>query len=158
MVLNVTFPSHQIVAGILAFFGVAIITDPFSLHEALTSLLLDSSSGSVAAQSTFAKIPSVTSFHRNAAIALGVFSALATASGFTTIRLVGDRAHVLIQVNYYSMVSTIISGMILLLPIPTLPLLGSTGFCLPATYREWVLLAFIGLSGFMLQFLMTAGL
>jgi len=156
MILHSTFSSRQTVGGITAFLGVVIIADPFSLYGSVTSMIPDDPSGRIPFQ--LETIPSVSSFYRSTAIVLGVFSALATACGFTTIRLVGDRAHVLIQVNYYSMVSTIISGLTLLLPIPPLPFLGDTSFCLPSTLREWILLVHIGVSGFILQFLMTAGL
>jgi drug/metabolite transporter (DMT)-like permease len=157
MVLHTTFSSSQIVASITAFLGVVIIADPFSLYQSGVAMLPGDSSDSIPSQLILENLSSV-SFHRNLSIAIGLFSALVTACGFTTIRLVGDRAHVLIQVNYYSMVSTIISGLALVLPMPPFPFLGDTGFCFPATLREWILLAYIGVSGFMLQVLMTAGL
>lgn len=136
-----------------AFLGVVIIADPFSLYELVTSNLPGDSSAM-----PVETVQAVSSFHRFAAIALGLFSVVATTGGLTAIRLIGDRAHALIQVNYYALVTTIVSGVILFVPMPQLPFLGNTSFCLPATLREWLLLAYIGVSGFMLQFLMTAGL
>jgi len=79
---------------------------------------------------------------------LGVFGA---ASAYTTIRIIGNRAHPLISVTYFSFWCTLVSTVALLF-VPSIP------FVLPSTPHQWMLLLFIGLSGFIMQFLLTAGL
>jgi drug/metabolite transporter (DMT)-like permease len=158
LLLKTPLSNRQMLAGMIAFLGVAVIADPFSIHSSLKLHFQRKSSNGNPSQYTSASIPTVSPSNRITAIVLGLFSVLATTGAFTTIRLIGDRAHALVQVNYYSLVTTIISGLILFLPLPPLPFLGNTNFRLPATSREWTLLAYVGICGFMLQFLMTAGL
>jgi drug/metabolite transporter (DMT)-like permease len=57
------------------------------------------------------------------------------------------------SVNYYGFIALILSGLILLLPV-----FPDISFRLPHGYREWVLLIGLGIFGFCLQFLVTAGL
>jgi len=70
---------------------------------------------------------------------------------YTCIRIIGDRAHPLISVNYYSFLATVISFLALMC-VP------SIGFQLPADFREWALLLSLGVSGYFLQYLFTAGM
>ena len=70
---------------------------------------------------------------------------------YTTIRWIGQRAHPLISVTYYSTWSTIVSG-VAFLAIP------GVDFRLPENFAEWGYLTFIGVFGFLMQYLLTAGL
>jgi drug/metabolite transporter (DMT)-like permease len=67
------------------------------------------------------------------------------------IRVIGDRAHALMSVNYFAIVSTVGSAAILCIT-------SDTGFARPQRTQEWALLALLGVLGFILQFLLTAGL
>jgi drug/metabolite transporter (DMT)-like permease len=65
--------------------------------------------------------------------------------------VIGSRAHALISVNYFALISTFGSaGALLVLP--------GMGFVMPHGAREWLLLSLLGVLGFVLQFLLTAGL
>ena len=63
----------------------------------------------------------------------------------------GSGAHPLISVNYFAAWSTIVSA-IALLAVPGI------GFRLPANLTQWAYLLFLGICGFVMQFLLTAGL
>lgn len=67
------------------------------------------------------------------------------------IRVIGNRAHALMSVNYFALLATLGSTLALLV-IPDI------GFVMPASSREWILLILLGVLGFILQFLLTAGL
>jgi len=72
-------------------------------------------------------------------------------SAYTTIRWIGKRAHPLISVTYFSAWCTIVS-VAAVLSIPTIE------FRLPSNPEEWGYLIFLGICGFLMQFLLTAGL
>lgn len=67
------------------------------------------------------------------------------------IRVIGDRAHALISVNYFAFIATAGSSAALL----ALP---GIGFVAPRSAQEWLLLGSMGVLGFLLQFLLTTGL
>lgn len=94
---------------------------------------------------------STTTVQRIIAVGIALIGTLGGAGAYTIIRWIGQRAHPLISVNYYAFTCTLISATSLLF-IP------SIAFELPANFREWMLLSFLGISGFLLQFLLTAGL
>jgi len=79
---------------------------------------------------------------------LGVMGA---ACAYTSIRWIGTRAHPLISVNYFSIWCTFVSTV-------CLAVIPSVSFRLPANITEWTLLLGLGASGFVMQFLLTAGL
>lgn len=67
------------------------------------------------------------------------------------IRVIGTRAHALISVNYFAVLGTVGSaGALLVVP--------GMSFTMPHGVREWVLVVLLGVLGFALQFLLTAGL
>jgi drug/metabolite transporter (DMT)-like permease len=87
---------------------------------------------------------------------LGVIGA---AGALTTIRWIGRRAHPLISVNYFSVWCTLVSTVALStashLPEPfTQP---DLRFKLPVNLRQWALMFMLGICGFIMQFLLTAG-
>lgn len=128
--LHVPFTTRHIIAGLISLLGVLLIARPFSPDSAPTS-----SHGT----------------HRLLAIALGLVSDVAAAGAYTSIRVIGHRAHPVLSINYYAMIVTFGSALIIL-AVP------SFSFQLPASAREWFLLVSMGVYGFALQFLMTAGL
>jgi drug/metabolite transporter (DMT)-like permease len=79
---------------------------------------------------------------------VGAFGA---STAYATIRVIGKRAHSLISVNYFAGIATLGSTIIILVH-PDLH------FVMPETLSQWGLIAVIGLTGFLLQFLLTEGL
>ena len=96
-------------------------------------------------------LKNVASAQRLRAVGVALIGVLGAASAYTTIRWIGKRAHPLISVNYFAAWSTIVS-LVALLAIPGID------FRLPASFRQWVYLLFLGVCGFVMQFLLTAGL
>lgn len=147
-------------AGLVSFLGVILIARPTSLLPH-TNEGTDQSSGSgidggVASANASTTADSqdlghVTPVQRMGAVGLALVGVLGAACAYTTIRWIGQRAHPLISVNYFAAWSTIVST-VCLLAIPGL------GFRLPASLVQWAYLIFLGVCGFVMQFLLTAGL
>ena len=93
----------------------------------------------------------ITSSQRLTAVGVGLIGVMGAASAFTTIRWIGKRAHPMLSVNYFAAWTTLMSALILLL-------YPGVDFQLPANLRQWGLLIFLGVSGFIMQILFTAGL
>lgn len=85
------------------------------------------------------------------AVLYAMLGVLGATTAMTTIRKIGTRAHPLISVNYFSTWCTIVSLVAVLV-------IRSVGFRLPRNVLEWALLAMLGVFGFVMQFLLTAGL
>ncbi|KAF2415414.1 hypothetical protein EJ08DRAFT_601093 [Tothia fuscella] len=140
LLLRTSFTWKELTAGIVALLGVVIIAQPAAIfgHTPDTP-------------HTGTPIDAVTPRQRILAIAISVLGVLGASGAYTMIRVIGSRAHALISVNYFALVSTIGSTLILLLT-------PSLSFILPHGFREWALLILLGILGFILQFLLTAGL
>ena len=91
------------------------------------------------------------SYHHVMATIVAFVGVIGAAGAYTSIRMIGRRAHPLVSVTYFSSVTTVIS-FIAMATMPWVP------FRLPSTGLEWTLLTGLGVCGFMLQFLLTAGL
>lgn len=96
-------------------------------------------------------VDKVTPTQRFIAIVVSVLGVAGASGAYTLIRVIGDRAHALMSVNYFSLLATVCS-MVALLAIPDI------GFRNPQSAKEWLLLIAMGIFGFALQFLLTAGL
>jgi drug/metabolite transporter (DMT)-like permease len=138
--LGQVFSRKDLGAGLVALVGVVIIAHPAAIfgHH-------------VDKPSNGDKVDKVTPTQRLVAIAISVLGVLGASGAYTMIRVIGDRAHVLMSVNYFAIVSTVGSAAILLIT-------PDIGFVKPQGGREWALLALLGVLGFILQFLLTAGL
>lgn len=88
---------------------------------------------------------------RTLAVLCSIVGTFAAAAAYSTIRVIGKRAHSLVSVNYFAVLSTTGSALIILVH-PDLH------FILPQGAVQWILLAVIGVAGFLLQFLLTEGL
>ncbi|KAJ5112217.1 hypothetical protein N7532_000262 [Penicillium argentinense] len=134
-----TFSRRQQVAAVISLGGVFLIARPFS-----------SSSNEVKGEGK--ESPSDTdAYHHILATIVASLGVLGAAGAYTSIRMIGKRAHPLVSVTYFSSVTTVISAAAMAL-IPGVP------FRVPSTGLEWLLLTGLGVCGFLLQFLLTAGL
>lgn len=92
------------------------------------------------------------------AIGVALLGVMGGAVAFTTIRWIGDRAHALVSINYFSAWTTVVSLAVLLLA----PVLGigqpELHFQLPASAKQWFLLITLGVSGFVMQVMFTYGI
>ncbi|KAK0634924.1 hypothetical protein B0T17DRAFT_483134 [Bombardia bombarda] len=91
-------------------------------------------------------------------IGWALIGVMGAAGAYTMIRWIGKRAHPLISVNYFAVWCTIVSTTAL----TAAPLMGvgqpGIRFGLPASAYQWLLLLSLGLSGFIMQFMLTSGL
>lgn len=156
--LHEPFTRGEQIAGIISFLGVVLIAQPGSLlphHSTVPPVASGASDGlpsTNATTSTGLRGPNhVTSAQRLSAVGVALIGVLGAASAYTTIRWIGKRAHPLISVNYFAAWTTFLS-IVALVAVPGID------FRLPANARQWVCLVFLGICGFAMQFLLTAGL
>ncbi|MCJ1308416.1 hypothetical protein MMC25_002069 [Agyrium rufum] len=152
-VLKEPFTRKEVFASMVSLFGVVFIARPTALFShAASSEATDGAVPPPAADDShsLSDVADVTPVQRLIAIGVAMIGVLGAGGAYTFIRWIGHRAHPLISVNYYSTWCTLVS-LVAMLVIP------SVNFRAPAL-REWGLLVFIGTFGFMMQFLLTAGL
>ena len=143
--LREPFTWKEALCSFVAFCGVLFVARPPWLFPAAHSRpIADDSDG-------HAPLPSTTAEQRALAILIAILGTLGASTAYATIRVIGKRAHSLISVNYFSLIATIAS-FVLILVHPSLH------FVMPKTLGQWGLIAIIGLFGFLLQFLLTEGL
>ncbi|KAK2760887.1 hypothetical protein FQN54_002127 [Arachnomyces sp. PD_36] len=153
---NEPFTRRQQLAAIVSLFGVVLIARPSFLFPNRSESGPDDTPGdggnSTSPGDSQEDDPNhVSPEQRLLAILAGLFGVLGAGIAYTTIRWIGKRAHPLVSVTYFSALTTIIS-LIALVAVPSVP------FRLPGNAMEWILLFGLGSCGFLLQFLLTAGL
>lgn len=153
---NEPFTRTQQLAAIVSLAGVVLIARPGFLFPHQSESGPDDIPGGGDNSTSPANPPEkdynpVSPEQRVFAIMAGLIGVLGAGIAYTSIRLIGKRAHPLVSVTYFSALTTIIS-FIALIAVPSVP------FRLPGNALEWVLLFGLGSCGFLLQFLLTAGL
>jgi drug/metabolite transporter (DMT)-like permease len=140
-----TFTRRQQLAAIVSLAGVVLIARPFSKRDG-------AGTGDNAGTTAEDESPDdADAFHHVLATVVAFLGVLGASGAYTTIRMIGRRAHPLVSVTYFSSVTTVIS-LFAMVAVPGVP------FRLPSTVTEWTLLTGLGVCGFLLQFLLTAGL
>jgi drug/metabolite transporter (DMT)-like permease len=140
--LGQVFTKKELAAGLVALVGVVFIAHPKSIFGAGKDLASINEAGPV---------DKVSSAQRIVAVAVALIGVVGQSGAYTMIRVIGNQAHALISVNYFAVMATVGSALALLV-IPGI------GFTMPYGAREWILLSILGALGFILQFLLTAGL
>jgi drug/metabolite transporter (DMT)-like permease len=143
--LHHPFTRSELLAGLIALLGVIIIAHPPWLFGRVAD------DNFLPSKPPSDGIDKVTPTQRLTAIVLALLGVIGASGAYTLIRVIGDRAHALMSVNYFALLSTV-GSTIALLVIPDI------GFRNPQGVKEWVLLVAMGVCGFALQFLLTAGL
>ncbi|KAL9078076.1 MAG: hypothetical protein Q9157_003015 [Trypethelium eluteriae] len=152
------------IGGLISIVGVVLIAHPTSLFSSNSSNISPSASGSAdgpaAVNGTKIAPPTapdassyadVTPSQRLGAVGIALIGVIGAATAYTTIRWIGKRAHPLISVNYFAAWCTVVSiTMMLALP--------GVGFLVPSGLKDWAYLIFLGTCGFIMQFLLAAGL
>lgn len=136
--LGQIFTRKELIAGLIALIGVVMIARPRSIFGP--------ADGIIKANDT-----EVTPAQRFFAIIIALVSVIGASGAYTTIRVIGDRAHALVSVSYFAGLS-MLGSTVALVVIPGI------SFTMPHGPREWILLLTLGIFGFGLQFLLTAGL
>lgn len=145
--LKEPFTRHEFGAAIVSLTGVVLISRPGSLFA--------SPVGDAAVEEEGKEKQGgeeVTPHQRMVAILVALVGVLGAATAFTTIRWIGKRAHPLIAVNYFASWCAVVS-LVSLLAVPQIG-----GIIWPVSWYQWLLLSGIGISGFIMQFCLTAGL
>lgn len=158
-VLREPFTKAEQLATAVALLGVVLIARPVSLFMALSSSedqVVDSPEQVDGALPGLEHEP--TAEERLLAIGVALLGVLGAAGAFTCIRTIGKRAHPLISVNAFGMACTIISASVLGLA----PMLNMSQphlrWITPSSLKGWFLLLWIAVPGFIMQYLLTAGL
>lgn len=136
------FTKKELAAGLVALVGVVFIAHPKSIFGPAKDYASANEAGPV---------DKVSSAQRVIAVAVALIGVVGQSGAYTMIRVIGNQAHALISVNYFAVLATVGSALALLV-IPGI------GFTMPHGAREWILLTLLGVLGFVLQFLLTAGL
>lgn len=156
--LREPFTIKEALAGFIAFTGVLFVARPPWLFPKLTvepisnepeAHVLHYLISDVAM--TQAPVLPVSPQQRTLAILLAILGTFGASTAYATIRVIGKRSHSLVSVNYFAAIATIGSTVIILVH-PDLH------FVMPQNSMQWSLIAVIGLTGFLLQFLLTEGL
>jgi drug/metabolite transporter (DMT)-like permease len=142
-----TFSRRQQLAALVSLAGVVLIARPFSKRDGAGTGTGDNAGTTAEDESP----EDADAFHHVLATIVVFVGVLGAAGAYTTIRMIGRRAHPLVSVTYFSSVTTVIS-LVAMLTAPWVP------FRLPSTAMEWTLLTGLGVCGFLLQFLLTTGL
>lgn len=154
------FTRMEKIGTFVSMLGVVFIARPTSLFSGHSATPPASGDGDVAlpvngtadgSAPDFANYDNVTPTQRLAAVGIAMVGVLGAVTAFTTIRWIGKRAHPLISVNYFAAWSTLVS-ITLQFALP------GVGFLLPSDLKEWGYLLFLGTCGFIMQFLLAAGL
>jgi len=140
--LGQIFTKKELAAGLAALVGVVFIAHPSSIFGGVEDDININQAGAV---------DDVTTTQRLIAIAASLLGVFGQSGAYTMIRVIGTKAHALISVNYFAILGTVVSTIALLIT-------PGIGFTMPQGAREWVLLTLLGVLGFVLLFLLTAGL
>ncbi|KAJ4994284.1 integral membrane protein DUF6 [Stagonosporopsis vannaccii] len=161
--INEPFTRMEQIAAYISLFGVVLIARPVSLFAFLShadepvppaSGDLDAAisvNGTVDSHRLAAEFDAVTPAQRASAVGVALVGVLGAAGAYTTIRWIGKRAHPLISVNYFATWCTIVS-IIMMAALP------GVGILFPRSLKDWCYLTFLGICGFVMQFLLAAGL
>ncbi|RKF53949.1 putative membrane protein [Erysiphe neolycopersici] len=149
--LHQPFTRKDFFLSILALVGIIIIAHPASIMGksfSQTGTHYNPIFPVVGIKSSHAD--ATTPLQRIIAVIVAIIGILGGAGAFTTIRLIGKRAHALHSVIYYSFFCTV-SSTFFLLVLPGINFKKPQGL-------EWFMLLLLGLLGFGVQFLLTKGL
>lgn len=156
--LREPFTIREALAAVIAFSGVLLVARPTWLfpspavdpitgepEPSVLSFMIDVTSAPATTPAP------ISASQRTFAVLAAILGSFGASTAYATIRVIGTRAHSLISVNYFAAIATIGSALVLLIH-PDLH------FVMPESGAQWGLIAIIGLTGFLLQFLLTEGL
>lgn len=163
--INEPFTRMEQIAAYISLFGVVLIARPVSLFASLSQngdqvppasgdsdVEFVPSNGTAVDGHKFASAyENVTPAQRAMAVGIAMLGVVGAAGAYTTIRWIGKRAHPLISVNYFATWCTLVS-IVMMFALP------GVGFLLPQSWVDFAYLIFLGMCGFIMQFLLAAGL
>lgn len=138
--LREPFTGLEQLSALVSFLGVILIARPSWLTDLLPFL------GEIEDD------PNTAPGARALAVLIMIVSIIAASSAYTSIRWIGNRAHSLVSVFYFSGLVTVLS-FILVNSVPSIP-----NFNWPQGDAEWTCLVILSLVGFAAQWSLTKGL
>jgi drug/metabolite transporter (DMT)-like permease len=138
--------------GYVSLLGVVLIARPSALFagsassskqtpvEEVSRMMIRMAGNSTSAPVTDSE--GITVAQRLSGVGFALVGVFGAACAYTTLRWIGKRAHPLVSVNYFGIWCSFVSTVSLL----AVPSLG--GFKMPHGFREWGMLAFLGVCGF----------
>ncbi|KAF2479818.1 hypothetical protein BDY17DRAFT_302723 [Neohortaea acidophila] len=157
ILLKEPFTRKEQLAGLISLCGVVLIARPTTLFAGLSDSPAGLSGDNVSTNSTAPAVSDassyadITTIQRLTAVGVALLGVIGSAAVYTVLRWVGQRAHPLITVNYFAAWCFFVSSV-------AMSVLPEVGWLLPADLKEWGYLLFLGVCGFIMQFLMAAGL
>lgn len=141
--LGERFTKVEAIGGMVAFCGVVLIAKPHFLLSLFSHIehdptVLDDEAGS-------------SLNYRLIGSAFAFCSTFGTGVAMCAIRKIGFNAHPLFMVSIYALF-TVVASFVGIIILPGL------SFQIPHTTKQWILLTAIGVTGFFMQFLLTAGM
>lgn len=152
-----TFSRQQMLAGFISLLGVVFIARPASLFKTHdVGPITPQFNATMTANGTLTDpeisgIPQPSPAQHLQAVGVAMIGVVGAVGALTSIRAIGQRAHALLSVNYFSAWCTFVS-LAALLVVP------SVKFRLPGNLLEWGLLFILGVAGFVMQLLLTKGM
>lgn len=158
LLLGEPFTRIERIATLVALFGVVLIAQPASLFSTGEA----DSPTSAAEVTTGPEDPSdgdeATPEERLMAVGIALLGVCGAAGAYTMLRTIGKRAHPLISVNAFGMTCVLICSVGLVI----CPLFDigqpEIRWVTPSSLWQWSLLLLLGIFGFVMQYLLTAGL
>lgn len=154
--LREPFTRAEQLATLIAFCGVVLIAQPAAIFAG---------SGKKPEQDSKEGEHSLPGFDHEAtaserlvAVGISLLGVLGAAGAFSTLRIIGKRAHALISVNAFAAISCLMCAVILS-AAPVLNISQPTlHWTLPTTFKQGILTILISIFGLVMQFLLTTGL
>ncbi|CAK7892634.1 hypothetical protein CAAN1_08S05050 [[Candida] anglica] len=140
VVIHEHYTLIEAVCGLISLGGVVLIAKPHFIFG----------STSDSETSIDENIESSSTEKRLLATAVGLMGVCGASSVFIILRKIGKRAHPLLSVSYFAAICVVLTFTLLLI-IPSL------SFAIPQNGHQWFLFFLIGISGFLMQFSLTAG-
>ena len=155
--LREPFPISAQYASLISLVGVVLIAQPATFFSSGPPITSEVTGMTNTTASDEAGSPTATSSERLRAVGAAMLGVFGSAGAYTSLRWIGKRAHVVISVNYFATWCTIVSTFALTMAQP-LHLSTTLHFSLPSSVSQWGMLIFLGVCGFLTQFLLTKGL
>ncbi|RLV93358.1 putative membrane protein [Spathaspora sp. JA1] len=142
VVLGESYSILEAVCSVVSFGGVILIAKPSFIFGEVINEEIQGIDESVESGSTEKRI---------IATIVGLLGVFGVSSVYVVLRKIGKEIHPLLSVSYFALICCIITFFAILV-IPSL------SFILPANNYQWFLFLVIGISGFFMQFSLTAGI
>ncbi|KUI65110.1 hypothetical protein VM1G_00079 [Cytospora mali] len=139
LLLGSPFSWLEILLSIVSLFGVLLVASPDAMFPAAET------------DATLNSPDAVNLVSRIWALCVGLLGVCGSAAAFLCMSVIGKTENPLTVVNYFAALCAVVS-VVALIVLPGL------GFQAPGNIWEWTLLFFSGLSGFLMQFLITLSL